>query len=166
MLLRHRLGRLGLYPGDFGKPPHKLGETETGWYRINSGNFLKNEGVHQIFRALEAQDMLEKINLADNQFGECDDVPVIDKICEVMIKNSSLGVYKLKHNGLFDSGSNCKKAAKRFLECIRSGKHIYVCEISEHISAELASDIKKAMRKHKPKKKKKGKKGRKGKKKK
>ena len=57
-------------------------------------------------------------------------------------------------------------AAKRFLECIRSGKHIYVCELSEHISADLASDIKKAMRKHKPKKKKKGKKGKKGKKKK
>lgn len=66
-----------------------------------------------------------------------------------MIKNTSLGVYKLKHNGLFDA------AAKRFLECIRSGKHIYVCELSEHISADLAADIKKAMKKHKPKKKRK-----------
>jgi hypothetical protein len=53
-------------------------------------------------------------------------------------------------------------AAKRFLECIRSGKHIYVCELSEHISADLCADIKKAMKKHKPKKKKKGKKGKKG----
>lgn len=56
-------------------------------------------------------------------------------------------------------------AAKRFLECIRSGKHIYKCELSEHIAADLAADIKKAMKKHKPKKKKKGK-GKKGKKKK
>ena len=48
--------------------------------------------------------MLEKINLSDNQFGECDDIPVIDRICEVMIKNTSLGVYLLKHNGLFDIG--------------------------------------------------------------
>ena len=57
------------------------------------------------------------------------------------------------------------KAAKRFLEWIRSGKHIYVCELSEHIAADIKADIKKAMRKHKPKKKKKGKK-KKGKKKK
>lgn len=86
-----------------------------------------------------------------------------------MIKNTSLGVYKLKHNGLFD---NCKfifrliLAAKRFLECIKSGKHIYRLELSEHIAANVLADIKKAMRKHKPKKKKKGKKkkGKKGKK--
>ena len=83
-----------------------------------------------------------------------------------MIKNTSLGVYKLKHNGLFDTCKFLILAAKRFLECIRSGKHIYVCELSEHISADLAADIKKAMKKHKPKKKKKGKKGKKGKKKK
>jgi len=132
----------------------------------NEGNFLKNEGVYQIFRALESQDMLEKVNLSDNQFGECDDVPVIDKICEVMIKNTSLGAYKLKHNGLFDAGTAIIVAAKRFLECIRSGKHVYVFELSEHISADLAVDIKKSMKKNKPKKKKKDKKGKKGKKKK
>jgi hypothetical protein len=57
------------------------------------------------------------------------------------------------------------KAAKRFLECIKSGKHIYRLELSEHIAADILSNIKKAMRKHKPKKKKKGKKKKKSKKK-
>lgn len=47
--------------------------------------------------------MLEKINLSDNQFGECDNIPLIDKICEVMVMNTSLGVYKLKHNGIYDT---------------------------------------------------------------
>jgi hypothetical protein len=50
------------------------------------------------------------------------------------------------------------------LECIQNGKHIYICELSEHISNDILADLKKSMRKHKPKKKKKGKKGKKGKK--
>ena len=45
---------------------------------------------------------MEKIDLSDNQFGECEEIPLIDKICEVMIKNTSLGVYRLKNNGLYD----------------------------------------------------------------
>jgi hypothetical protein len=59
------------------------------------------------------------------------------------------------------------KGAKRFLECIENGKHIYRCELDEHINCYIKASIKKAMRKHKPKKKKKkkGKKGSKGKKK-
>jgi hypothetical protein len=57
------------------------------------------------------------------------------------------------------------KGAKKFLECIQNGKHIYICELSEHISNDILADLKKSMRKHKPKKKKKGKKGKKGKKK-
>ena len=51
------------------------------------------------------------------------------------------------------------------MECIQNGKHIYICELSEHISNDILADLKKSMRKHKPKKKKKGKKGKKGKKK-
>jgi hypothetical protein len=44
-------------------------------------------------------------------------------------------------------------AALKFLEAIKSGKHIYIFEISEHIDAALAADIKAAMKKNKPKKK-------------
>lgn len=66
------------------------------------GNLLKNKGVFQIFRALEINETLEKINLADNQFGESTEVPVVEKICEVIVKNKSLGSYNLKFNGLFE----------------------------------------------------------------
>src|SRR5688572_20579056 len=34
------------------------------------GNFLKNEGVVDLFKGLEINNTLEEINLADNQFGE------------------------------------------------------------------------------------------------
>jgi hypothetical protein len=57
--------------------------------------------------------MLEKIDLSDNQFGESEEIPVIDKICEVMIKNKSLGVYRLKNNGLYDNSSFCNKRCKK-----------------------------------------------------
>lgn len=70
------------------------------------GNLLKNTGVFQIFRALEINDTLEKINLADNQFGEGSEIPVIDKICEVIVNNKSLGSYDLSFNGLFEECKN------------------------------------------------------------
>lgn len=70
------------------------------------GNLLKNKGVFQIFRALEINDMLEKINLADNQFGESTEIPVIDKICQVIVNNKSLGSYDLSFNGLFEECKN------------------------------------------------------------
>lgn len=41
------------------------------------GNFLRNEGVYQLFRALEMNTTLWKIDLRNNQFGENPDVPVI-----------------------------------------------------------------------------------------
>jgi hypothetical protein len=44
-------------------------------------------------------------------------------------------------------------AALKFLEALKSGKHVYVFEISEHIDANLAADIKAAIKKNKPKKK-------------
>lgn len=55
-----------------------------------------------------------------------------------------------------------KKAAKRFLECIKQGKHVYKMEISQNISKQVVDDLKNAMKKNKPKKKKKGKGGKGG----
>ena len=75
------------------------------------GNLLRNKGVFQIFRALEINDTLELINLADNQFGEGSDIPVIDKICEVIVTNKSLGSYDLSFNGLYEE---CKFFLKDF----------------------------------------------------
>ena len=53
-------------------------------------------------------------------------------------------------------------AAKRFLDCIKQGKHVYKMEISQNISKQVVDDLKNAMKKNKPKKKKKGGKGGKG----
>ena len=66
--------------------------------------------------------MLEKIDLSDNQFGESEEIPVIDKICEVMIKNTSLGVFKFKHNGLFDTGFNSYLSCKKILRVYKKWK--------------------------------------------
>lgn len=127
------------------------------------GNLLKNKGVFQIFRALEINETLEKINLADNQFGESTEIPVVEKICEVIVKNKSLGSYNLKFNGLYEecncfiniNNCNCFIAGKKFLECIKQGKHVYKMDFSEEIPKDLNDELKNSMKKNKPKKKKK-----------
>jgi hypothetical protein len=46
--------------------------------------------IYQLFRALEANKYLEELNISNNQFGECEDIPVVEKICEVLTKSNSL----------------------------------------------------------------------------
>jgi Ran GTPase-activating protein (RanGAP) involved in mRNA processing and transport len=64
------------------------------------GNALGNDGVHDLFRVLKVNDTLEEVNLADNQFGE----PALDKICEVMLVNKSLGGFDLNFNAIYNAG--------------------------------------------------------------
>lgn len=54
-------------------------------------------------------------------------------------------------------------AAKAIIEVLKETRHIYVCDIGDHISKVYADEIKNLMKKNKPKKK--GKKGKKPKKK-
>ena len=68
------------------------------------GNCLKESGVFEIFRALEVNEVLEHINIANNQFSEFTEIPVIDQIATVMGKNSNLGAYELNFNGIYDTG--------------------------------------------------------------
>lgn len=48
-----------------------------------------------------------------------------------------------------------KLAAKKILDKIKQGKHVYKMEISQSISKAVMDDLKNAMKKNKPKKKKK-----------
>jgi len=45
---------------------------------------------------------------------------------------------------------------------VAAGKHVHQLKMNEHISTDIAEDLKALMKKNKPKKKKKGKKGKKG----
>ena len=66
------------------------------------GNYLKNEGVTDLFKALEVNNTLEEINLADNQFGE--DPGVLDAISKVFQTNKNLGAYDFNYNAIYDEG--------------------------------------------------------------
>ncbi|KAL4466504.1 hypothetical protein ABPG72_000711 [Tetrahymena utriculariae] len=123
------------------------------------GNFLRNEGIYQLFRALECNNWLQKLIVANNQFGESEEIPVIEKICEVMMKNNSLQIYDLDQNGIYDDG------ARKLFECYKMYKVIKRIPLQDLISKEIKMDFKKIQkkRKFKLKKKKKKKKKKKGK---
>jgi len=111
------------------------------------GNFLKNEGVKDLFKALETNQILEEINLADNQFGE--DQETMDQICKVFTMNKNLGAYDFNYNAIYDDGAN------RFLQLLKGGnKWIHKLELSEKISREIIKEMAGIMKKNKPKKKK------------
>jgi len=39
---------------------------------------LRNAGTYQLFRALESNEILEKLAISNNQFGESEEIPVIE----------------------------------------------------------------------------------------
>jgi len=69
------------------------------------GNFLKNAGVYLLFKALETNKELWKIVLANNQFGESDEIPVIEQICQVLRLNSTCQWYDLDENGIYEDST-------------------------------------------------------------
>lgn len=78
-----------------------------------------------------------------------------------MKKNTTLGSYDFRYNGIYD------ESARDFLMAVGQGKHVYELKMNEHIAKDISEDLKALMKKNKPKKKKKkGKKGKKKKKKK
>lgn len=114
------------------------------------GNYLGNDGVIKIMRALELNTTLNDIILADNQFGE--KKAVIDRICEVLKVHPSLFQMDLKHNGIYPDGAEQIVAAvKKRMAC--------KVEMSDRFPAELSADIIAVMGKIKPKKKAKGRMG-------
>ncbi|CAD8147575.1 unnamed protein product [Paramecium octaurelia] len=118
-------------------------------YLFLEGNYLRNQGVYQLFRALETNEWLEELNIANNQFGESEDVPLIEKICEVLTKNNSIQVYDFRGNALYDD------SAKKFLECIKMYKTVCRLEVPIEIQNAILEEIKKVTKKRKRRKNKK-----------
>lgn len=79
------------------------------------GNQLRNEGVYQLFRALEANEALSELYIGNNQFGESEEIPVIDKIEEVLRKNSTLIYINMDGNGLYNA------SAMKFITIMKEG---------------------------------------------
>jgi len=75
------------------------------WSLKLRGNFLKNAGVYLLFKALETNKELWKIVLANNQFGESDEIPVIEQICQVLRLNSTCQWYDLDENGIYEDST-------------------------------------------------------------
>ncbi|CAD8102903.1 unnamed protein product [Paramecium primaurelia] len=118
-----------------------------------SGNRLKNEGAYELFRALEINNTLERIKLADNQFhSDPSDQTLINKILSTFELNKTLGYYDLKFNLLSDQD------ATKIIPLIEKNKSIFFIEISDQISKPLTDKLKSLTKKRKPKKKKKSKK--------
>lgn len=67
------------------------------------GNYLRNQGVCTVFHALQINKSLLKLNLADNQFGE--DEQVLRKLWQMLANNATLQVLDLRFNGIFDTGA-------------------------------------------------------------
>jgi hypothetical protein len=79
------------------------------------GNQLRNEGVYQLFRALEANEALSELYIGNNQFGESEEIPVIEKIEEVLRKNSTLIYINMDGNGLYNA------SAMKFITIMKEG---------------------------------------------
>ena len=67
-----------------------------------TGNHLRDAGIIKLLRGLSVAKSLKKINLADNQFYEEDDVLEAFESC--MKKNQVLGSYNIKYNYFSDDG--------------------------------------------------------------
>lgn len=101
---------------------------------------------------MAAAKVLEQFNIADNQFG--DDEDVLAALKYSMMKNQVLGHYDMKFNSIGDDGI-------RFLtETLIEAEHVYDVEVSDRVTQELLKELKERCKDNKGKKK--GKKGKKG----
>ena len=56
-----------------------------------------------LFRALETNDILKTVNIADNQFGESD-ADLIAQMCKTFATPDTCGSYDLRYNGIDEIG--------------------------------------------------------------
>merc|ERR1712157_373160 len=106
-------------------------------------------GVYQLFRALEANEALSELYIGNNQFGESEEIPVIEKIEEVMRKNSTLIYINMDGNGLYNT------SATKFITLMKEGNPKLLIEFGVLANKEVMDDFKKLLKKRKKKKKKK-----------
>jgi Ran GTPase-activating protein (RanGAP) involved in mRNA processing and transport len=67
-----------------------------------SGNHLRNAGIITVFRGISINKNLKKIFLADNQFGEEEEV--LEAIRDCWFKNKTLARYDIRYNKFEDTG--------------------------------------------------------------
>mmetsp|Transcript_25467 Transcript_25467/g.28291 ORF Transcript_25467/g.28291 Transcript_25467/m.28291 type:complete len:193 (+) Transcript_25467:331-909(+) len=109
--------------------------TKSGLKRLNlTGNHLRNEGIIKVLRGVSIAKVLEQFNVADNQFGEEDEVLQAFKFC--MTRNKNLAHYDLKFNAFGDEG------VKFLTEVLLEASHVWDVEISERVTQELLKEFK------------------------
>jgi len=93
------------------------------------GNLFMNEGVEAIFRALEINEELQKINVADNQLNLTDagSEDLIELIIQVLGKNPSMIHYNFKFNVLGD------EVGFKIIEQIEVNKNLYRVELPDNM---------------------------------
>ena len=116
-----------------------------------TGNRLRNEGIPIVMKGLAVNKSLSKIYLADNQFGE--EEQVLESIKFAWHKNTHLGKYDFKFNALYNVG------VEKLTEFMETATHIFDVEVSERVDREVLEKFKERAKANKPKKKKKGRKG-------
>lgn len=127
--------------------------TKSGLKRLNlTGNHLRNEGIIELLRGVSAAKVLEQFNIADNQFGDDQDVMQAFKFW--MTRNLTLKHYDIKFNSIGDDG------VKYLIEILNEATHVCDVEISERVTQEILKEFKEKCKENKGKKK--GKKGKKG----
>lgn len=109
--------------------------TKSGLKRLNlTGNHLRNEGIKRVLRGVAAAKVLEQFNIADNQFGDDDDVLAALKFS--MTKNKVLGHYDLKFNSIGDKGVTF------LIETLIEAEHVFDVEVSDRVTQTLLKDLK------------------------
>ncbi len=109
--------------------------TKSGLKKLNlTGNHLINEGVRKILRGVSCAKVLEEFSIADNQFGEEDEVLQAFKFC--MTRNKVLTHYDIKFNAIMDDG------VKYLTEVLIEAGHVWNVEISERVTQEILKEFK------------------------
>eukprot|EP01017_Pseudomicrothorax_dubius_P005547 TRINITY_DN11426_c0_g1_i1.p1 TRINITY_DN11426_c0_g1~~TRINITY_DN11426_c0_g1_i1.p1 ORF type:complete len:323 (+),score=93.98 TRINITY_DN11426_c0_g1_i1:64-969(+) len=108
------------------------------------GNHLKNAGVFQLFRVLEINQVLTMLDISDNQFGE--EEKLMEKICDVIVKNQTLKSYNFKFNGIFEDGT------KKIIEAIKQSK-VEDVKLNDTLAKEVQAELEEAIARNKPKRK-------------
>ena len=109
--------------------------TKSGLKKLNlTGNHLRNEGIIQVLRGVSCNKLLEQFNIADNQFGEEDEVLQAFKFC--MTRNKTLTHYDIKFNAIMDDG------VKYLTEVLLEASHVWDVEISERVTQEILKEFK------------------------
>ena len=124
------------------------------------GNSLKNPGVSLIFHAMQINQSLTQLNLADNQFGE--EEIVLEKLSKMLASNKNLQTLDLRYNGFYDAGA--ETIYNMFLNSPEERSESSLSQLllpQNKINPELLENIEKILSSNKSK----GKKGKKGKKK-